>query len=52
MNKNLKFFLKLGAIICAVALIIGIANIDYVNGYYYTDVYGEVKKFENTEDNA
>ena len=47
MNKNLKFFLKLGAIICAVALIIGIANIDYVNGYYYTDVYGEVKKFEN-----
>lgn len=47
MKKNLKFFAKLIAIMCSVAILIGIANLQYVTGYYYTDVYGEVKKFEN-----
>ena len=47
MNKTLKFFLKLGAIICAVAVLIEIANYKYINGYYYKDVYGEVQKFNN-----
>lgn len=50
MNKTLKFFLKLGALICSVAVLIGFANYLYINGYYYTDVYGEVKKFENVPD--
>lgn len=47
MRKKVKFFLKLVGIICAVALLIGIANISYIHGYYYTDVYGEVQKFQN-----
>ncbi len=46
--SNLKrFFIKFGAILCVVALIIGILNHQYVNGYYYRDVYGEVEKFQD-----
>lgn len=47
MKKNMMFFLKLSAVICTVAVLIGIINFKYIHGNYYTDVYNEVKKFEH-----
>lgn len=47
MKKNIKFFAKFFAIILSVTLLIGILNLQYITGYYYSDVYGEVKKFED-----
>ena len=47
MKRNKAFFIKFGVIICAVAVLIGIANFLYINGYYYRDVYGEVQKFQD-----
>lgn len=47
MKKNLRFFARFAYIVCLVAILIGIANIKYVHGYYYTDVYGEVQRFND-----
>ena len=47
MKGNKRFFFKFGLIICIAVLIIGLLNNVYINGYYYSDVYGEVGKFKD-----
>lgn len=44
MNKTLRFFIKLFAVILCVAAVVGILNYFYKNDYYYLDVYGEIEK--------
>ena len=47
MKKNLRFFARFAAILLTVVILVGIINIQYVSGYYYSDVYGEVQKFND-----
>ena len=46
-RKLLLFFAKFLSLVLAVTLLLLVLNRIYVNGAYYSDTYGEVKKFEN-----
>ncbi|MBQ7500091.1 MAG: hypothetical protein IJT91_04270 [Clostridia bacterium] len=44
--KKVKFFVKLISLLAVAALLLYVLNSVYVRGYYYNDIYGEVKKFQ------
>lgn len=46
-RKLLLFFVKFLSLVLVVTLLLLGLNHIYVNGYYYSDTYGEVKKFAN-----